>query len=148
MKPLLVGESNPYQTDAEDANRYAFYPEPGNSAGARLCYVVFGMSKYTYLRIFDRINLCHPRWSIRAARSKAVELVSQRGSGDVIVLCGSKVAAAFGLQFAPFSVLRTDGMPRLVMLPHPSGLCRIWHEPDAVPRARAILRDVAILPTE
>lgn len=92
-----------------------------------------------YLERFDRTNLCAGAWRVREARACAVELLLQ--NRKAIVLCGSKVAQAFGLQFAPFT--RVD---HIVILPHPSGLCRLWSQPNAYERARAILHDAGVLP--
>lgn len=147
MKPLLVGESNPHQTNAEDAMRFALYPEPPHASGGRLCRIVMGLDERTYLRSFDRVDLCHPKWSLPAARARAAELVGERASTDVIVLCGVKVAEAFGGGYEPFRVYRAafGAGPELVVLPHPSGLNRLWHQPGAVARARAVLREAGVL---
>ena len=70
------------------------------------------------------------------------------GEDTTSVLRGRKVAGAFGLgHLAPFTrqdVVQIDGgnLLRYVILPHPSGRCRVWNEPDAVERARALLRQV------
>lgn len=152
MKPLLVGEANPYQEDnADDADRFAFYPEPPQASGGRLCFGIMQLDERTYLRSYDRTNLCHPKWSLPAARKRAAELMAERVPSDVIVLFGAKVAKAFGLPSTPFQVYvmnddRTTRVPIRVVLPHPSGLCRVWHEPDAFDRARAVLRDTNVLP--
>lgn len=151
MKPLLVGESNPYQQDERMAMRYALHPDPPHASGGRLCFLVMGLDDATYLRSFDRVDLCHPKWSLPAARARAADLVAARSSSDVIVLCGSKVASAFGVPYSPFTVFGADhatlGGPRLVVLPHPSGLNRAWHEPGAFDRARDVLRRTGVLST-
>jgi hypothetical protein len=158
VKPLLVGEANPWQTDQDLAMRYALHPDPPHASGGRLCYFVMGLDERTYLRRFDRTDLCHPKWSLPAARKKAAQLVAARTADDVIVLCGAKVATAFRVPYEPFTVTQGVigqddymfrpwiGGPRLVVLPHPSGLNRMWHEPGAVTRARAVLRDAGVLP--
>lgn len=152
MKPLLVGECNPWQGDEESAMYFALHPDPPHASGGRLCYFVMGLDERTYLRSFDRTDLCFPKWSLPAARKKAAALVSERTRDDVIVLCGAKVAAAFGLTSEPFAIRRFPtefdalSLPTLVTLPHPSGLCRTWHQPGAVDKARAILRETGVLP--
>jgi hypothetical protein len=151
LKPLLVGEANPYQRDHDTAMRYALHPDPPRASGGRLCFFVMGLDERTYLRAFDRIDLCHPKWSLPEARSRAIELAATRDNGDVIVVCGTKVAAAFGLPSTPFKVYKFEiagismRRPTYVVLPHPSGLCSVWHEPHAVERARAALRQVGVL---
>ena len=147
-RPLLVGESNPYQPTQELADRYAFYPRPRKASGYRLCALVMGLPEALYLRSFDRLDLCHPRWSAPAARTRAARLLAERGEGDVIVLCGAKVAEAFGLSFKEHALttVRRPGAPALVVLPHPSGLNRFWQEPRAFERARQVLVDAGVLP--
>jgi hypothetical protein len=148
-KPLLVGEANPWQSDYESAMHFALHPDPPQASGGRLCYYVMGLDERTYLRSFDRIDLCHPKWSMRAARVKAAQLTAERTRADVIVLCGAKVAAAaFGVKSDPFVLIEDFVRPRLVVLPHPSGLCRRWSEPGTVERARDVLRRAGVLPTE
>lgn len=95
-----------------------------------------------YLARFERVNLCDGKWSMPKARERARKLWWERGAG-VIVLLGSKVCAAFGEPFEPFTI--PSGMTRLVILPHPSGLCRLWQEPGAYDRARAVLRERNVL---
>lgn len=149
-KPLLVGEANPYQSNEADAMAFALYPEPPHASGGRLCRYVMGLDVRTYLRAFDRVDLCHPKWNMKAARAKAAQLMAERGMDDVIVLCGAKVANAFGVLYEPFTIRWTPHRaltgPRLVVLPHPSGLNRAWHQPNARERAREILREVGCLP--
>lgn len=155
MRPILVGEDNPYSRDP----RYALYPAPEGSAGHRLCFEILGLSRVTdYIRAFDRANLCSGRWSIREARETARGLA--RGShadGVWLILLGAKVASAFGLPHAPFAWDKSapyDRRPgdlewptiRVVQLPHPSGRSRAWNEPGAAARAREVLRGAGILP--
>ncbi len=141
MKPLLVGELNPYGPD----ETFALYPSPRGSAGQRLAEFVMGLDRADYLRRFDRANLCTFKWSVPAARERAGELLQR--DNPVLVLLGAKVAGAFGQIFEPFTVRRTALASRtLVVLPHPSGLCRVWNEPNAVARARAALRLAGVLP--
>lgn len=59
LRPILVGEANPYGGDP----RYALYPLPENSAGGRLCRLILKLEVRQYLRSFDRRNLCATkRW--------------------------------------------------------------------------------------
>jgi len=159
MKPLLVGEANPYQTDPRLAQRYALYPDPPNCAGWNLCHKVMQLDEHEYLRRFDRVNLCDGKWAVRDARRKADDVSKD---ARVFVLFGAKVASIFGWllgrdDFKPFTrhvesrphatcrdcvgeVLRT-----YIVLPHPSGLSRAWNEPGAFERARAVLREAGVL---
>lgn len=148
-RPLLVGEVNPYGSNPD----YALWPYPEQASGDRLCRMIMGLDPDSYLRRFDRINLCEGKWSVRAARSLAETILATRKNGPV-VLCGSRVCNAFRVTFSPSTVwaiiwddvTRTfnldewlgSGWP-LVVLNHPSGLCRAWNEPGAVDAARAAL---------
>lgn len=134
MKPLLVGELNPYGPSAD----FALYPSPTGSAGWRLCHKVLGLDEETYLIAYDRMNLCAHRWSIRAARDVAALIRAER-EGGVLVLLGAKVCSAFGWAYQPFTQVRENAElpPRAVILPHPSGRSRAWQEPHAVWKARA-----------
>lgn len=143
MNPLLVGEANPYGTDP----RYALYPYPKGASGERLGRLILGMpGPRAYLRAFDRRNLCPQRWSVKEARANAGEIL--RGPHERVVLLGSKVAGAFGMPFEPFKIHLSElsaAAKTIVILPHPSGLCRAWNEPGAFERARAVLRSAGIL---
>ncbi len=134
MKPLLVGEANPYGDDP----KFALYPLPERASGHRLCTLIMGLSRGEYLRRFDRVNLCPTsEWSMREARETARTLQSGQGP---LVLLGRKVVAAFGPwggEPAPFTVYH--GVRTYYDLPHPSGLCREWSVPGAFERARALL---------
>jgi len=150
LRPLIVGESNPYQSDAESGYCYAMFPEPENSAGGRLCRLIMRMNTHDYLRAFDRTNLCHGKWSVPRARMRARELAAERrderlGLASVIICCGVKVAVAFGLPTEPFKLYYAASPPTYVVLPHPSGLCRVWNELRAVERARDVLRQAGLL---
>lgn len=163
IRPLLVGEDNPYGTDP----RYALYPAPDQSAGARLCKIITGFSLKDklpgvavrqYIKNFERANLCERKWSMREARDRAYELRRTRASANPvpIVLCGAKVSDAFGVDYVPFEIsdrFTPAGLPdgsqrvlRFVVLPHPSGRNRLWNTSDAVARARAVLYEAGVLP--
>jgi hypothetical protein len=137
MKPLLVGEANPYGGDPY----FALYPEPDGCAGQRLCKLVMQLDCSEYLARFDRVNLCPRTWSMKLARERAsayrVAELPER-----IVLLGAKVTRAFGFEYAPFTRRLSS---RFVILPHPSGLSRAWYEPGAYERARSVLREAGVL---
>jgi mutator protein MutT len=141
---VVVGEVNPYGADP----KYALYDEPAGSAGGRLRRLVFGLCRTSYRRWTRRFNLCTGAWGPAKARHTVGQIWGRCGPDETIVLLGRKVAGAFGLgHLAPFTrqdVVQVDGgnLLRYVILPHPSGRCRTWNEPDAVERARALLRQV------
>jgi len=155
-RPLLVGEDNPHGGRPESA----LFPHPPGSAGERLQRLVLGVSTVDYLANFDRANLCRGKWDKReAARAASVFLESN----GVLVLLGAKVCAAFDLEYLPFSAhtvhdlggtpgvdlppgtIGTGAVRRIVRLPHPSGRCRAWNEPESIGRAREALRSAGVL---
>lgn len=147
MKPLLVGEANPWQSDAESARYFALHPDPPHASGGRLCFLVMGLDERTYLRRFDRTDLCHPKWSIREAREHAARLMAERTPADTIVLCGRKVAHAFGVgDYHPLTIVQHPEQATLVLIPHPSALNRFWYGIDAIDRVRATLRTAGVIP--
>lgn len=126
LKPVIVGEANPYGGDPY----FAMYPSPERSSGHRLCRLVLEMDEDEYLDRFERVNLCHREWRIKEARERAKTLIKR----DLILL-GSKVCGAFGVPYAPFCHTEHKyGV--VVVLPHPSGRCMAWNEFGAFERAR------------
>ena len=97
------------------------------------------MEPREYLRAFDRVNLLNSRrWDAKQARRSAGRITHRRR-----ILLGSRVAAAHEVKFIPFRVqvlydINVDGKPyvRILVLPHPSGRCRVWNDPAAAVRAR------------
>ncbi len=75
----------------------------------------------------------------------------------MLILCGAKVAQAFGFKSEPYHIYRGPefrielvtvpfgNAPTFVTLPHPSGLNRAWHQVGAIERARVVLREVGVL---
>ena len=154
VKPLLVGEANPYGGDPE----FTLYPSPPGCSGDRLCRLVLGLDPDDYMGRFDRVNLCPRAWKIRDARIRADAIRKERRSSPTILL-GAKVCAAFDVSFKPFSMVgdsnvrgrphderETGRVPVFVVLPHPSGLSRAWNAPGSYERARELLREARVLP--
>lgn len=129
MRPVLVGELNPYGPDPG----YALWPDPPGCAGWRLCHKVLGMGERQYLRTFDRVNLCTGRWCDASALAAATEVLLRT---RYVVALGAKVARAFQLSFDPFAVREIAPYWTVVTLPHPSGRCRIWNDVGSYQRAR------------
>jgi hypothetical protein len=148
----LVGESNPYGSDPH----YALYPLPERASGGRLC-AVLGLTPRKYLRRFRRVNLLDgPRWSAPKARARAWAVASACPPGGALVLCGARVAAAFGHDFArsllqPKATLYVGEEERAVrslVVPHPSGLSRLWCEAGMAERVRAAIEALCAGPGE
>lgn len=125
----LVGEVNPYGGD----DHYAMYPAPDGCSGHRLCCLVLGMYRNEYLDCFLRTNLCVRSWSMPQAVERARQLRKNAGR---LVLCGAKVARAFMVRYDPFTCHEDD---RILVFPHPSGLCRTWSVPGTIDLARATM---------
>lgn len=123
-KVWAIGESNPYQRDPVQAQRYALYFEPPESAGGRLCRWVLGMEERSYLRSLERRNLCNGNWSIVRAREAVAALNLEMGAEDRVLLFGGKVWSAF-FRTPKYEPFRVQG--RFLSLPHPSGRnAEVW----------------------
>lgn len=134
-KVWLVGESNPRSQNPE----HDLYPHPAGCSGHRLM-TVLGLTEREYLAAFRRRNLLRGDratgpWDRGAARDAALEVLSSNQFLEPVVLLGVKVCEAFGLPAEPFRH-HLLGRVRVLTLPHPSGLCRIWNTPGAKARAR------------
>lgn len=136
-RPWLIGELNPYNVDPS----LALYPLPEHASGGRLARIL-GLSRTQYFRAFERRNLCTGKWSLPAARRAATDVLTS-AEGAPLVLLGAKVSKAFGFdEFLPWmwrAPNPCDGQGPVVVLPHPSGLNRLWNQPDAEQRARSLV---------
>ena len=144
MRPVLVGENNPYGPDEE----FALWPAPVGCAGWRLCHEIFGMDADAYCETFQRVNLLYAaRWSAPAARASAAAL-RERFPANNLVLLGARVQAAFGYPGRePFSLeVEGRGARRVFFVPHPSGRNRIWDDPASIQKARALLPAILGVP--
>lgn len=148
---LLVGEDNPYGSAPE----FALYNRPEGCSGERLQSRILGLREETYLAIW-RTNLCLGKWSTRAAKERARELMQYTHRWTVIVMFGRKVADAFSAVlresgydrvFSPFTstlVPSCEAVPDafLVSLPHPSRRNTSWNDPRRTIDARMLLAEV------
>lgn len=145
----LIGESNPYGADP----RYALYPLPKHASGGRLARIL-GMGEDEYLAAFERRNLLTgDKWSAPRAREADATLLRDTAPGDRLVFLGTKVAAAFGVDYKTHLcepsrlVMGPDAKGRAalifyVVIPHPSGLNRAWADPALAPRVRAAVEQL------
>jgi len=101
VKLLLVGESNPYSARAD----LALYPLPAGASGSRLCKIL-GLTPARYLEEYDRVNLVPDAkdWTTSLARALAECLTH-----PYRVLLGSRVCAAHGVPFLPFTLGAAHG---------------------------------------
>ncbi len=139
-RPVFIGEVNPYN----DRSWTALLDVPEGASGDRLRRLVCAVDVRRY-RAFPRYDLCVGAWSMPKARARAEELAAIHRD-DVIVLLGRKVADAFGVSVPAFTYMQAlpsmaplAGSGAMIALPHPSGLNRVWHEPGAYAKARALL---------
>ncbi len=139
MTYLLVGEANPFGGGPD----WALFPSPENSSGARLCRLVFGLSRETYLATFARANLLSApaagRWNAHLASRAASNLILKH-EPSVVVGLGKKVADAFGVP-GPMPSSRHFRDFLFVGIPHPSGRCHAWSDPETLARCREALRN-------
>lgn len=139
MKPAIVGEAPSMRTSRPFAGR----------SGERLAELA-GTSLEALRDRYRLVNLLGywpgpnasgkgSAFPMQEARPAAATLRLASGS----LLCGRRVAAAFGLARAPYlEWLSVDGR-QVAVIPHPSGVCRWWNDPENVARARAFLREAA-----
>ena len=138
---VLLGMNNPLSSEP----RYALAPFPERSTGWRVLQLLReGLSsepptRSQYMAAFDRRNVLHSRaWSAREARAVGAALLPQLAGRRVVVL-GVQTLAALGLPRPTWgawahhgpSLLDRDGaMTAYCVLPHPSGLCREYNDPE------------------
>lgn len=145
----LVGMNNPYGSD----ERFALYPGPRNSAGDRLCRLVLGVSTHDYMRHFVRTNTVAGPWSAASALRGARGLFLRLPAGATVVLLGKPVWQAWrrvvperlpDKKWEAFRVCRDEVKDlAFVLLPHPSGLCRLWNDEGAYSRARRAILEAS-----
>ncbi len=144
-RPLFVGECPGGMAD-DSAKRYSpLFPYPHGSAGYHLYELTGLRNRALYLNHSDRVNLIPVPmacWPVRDARRAAQNLEHGGLLRDrLVILCGARVQAAFGLkdQLAPFMVSRGQAGDMAIM-PHPSGRCRLWGNPAIVAACREFMR--------
>lgn len=140
---IVVGE-NPGPNTHPDL---PLFPWPDTSSAGRL----MAMSELTpgeYLGGLYRRNLVDAHeWSKPAARSRAREMITalfDLGRDFRVVLCGSKVARCFGVEPDFWMPLRLETRQTAVVIPHPSGLNRIYNDRACRARTRMWMRWAAL----
>lgn len=136
MRPLLVGEMNEKDSDP----RAALSLLPPGGSGGRLAKIL-GLSAKKFLHRFDRVNLCSVEWDPVSASVAALTILSG-GERRVLILLGHRVASAFGIKASLFEEVAHPTGARILVLPHPSGRCRIWNDQAAALRARKLVDGV------
>lgn len=141
MRAVLIGMNNPLSSDPE----HALYPHPPGCTGWRIWQMLMdrrpGVTRGQYLRAFERVNLVDGReWRAAEARARAREL---RGAlrGRVVLVLGAAPRRA--LELPPLLVHPQElGGVTWRQLPHPSGRCRWYNEPEARATAAALLAEL------
>lgn len=135
-RALIVGESNPYSRDPDDA----LLPWPPQSAGARLRSLL-GWTEDEYLASFWRANLiCGARWTQAEARVAAISWAAEATQHELdVVMLGARVASAFHWTLPTWEKSEKMASLGMVRVPHPSGLCREWTVPGARDRLRRLM---------
>lgn len=147
MKPLLVGE-------APGPNGSPDLPLDGRPAARLLECMGFsrgelegidvGVKLRSYFEVRNLLDRPMERpegsrgtdWPAEEAAAAARALAVLVEREQRVVLLGKRVAAAFGFPGVGYwSTAHGDGMPPMAVIPHPSGIVRLWNDP--VNRVRA-----------
>lgn len=130
VRGLIVGQ-NPGPNTHPDL---PLFPWPDGSSAGRLL-AMSGLTAGQYLGSLYRRNLVDDwQWSRAAAARRARSIVTalfDMPKSLRVVLCGAKVARAFDLQTEPWIPTTLPSRQRCVMVPHPSGLNRVYNEESA-----------------
>lgn len=139
VRGLIVGE-NPGKRTHQDL---PLFPWPERSAAGRLL-TMSRLKPGEYLGGLWRRNLCDTKKWVRTEAEKRARLLVTAlfdQSRDLrVVLCGVKVARAFGLSETFWTPQRLESRQECVVIPHPSGLNRIYNEKGARRSTRRWMR--------
>lgn len=145
VRGLIIGENPGKQTHPE----LPLFPWPERSSAGRLLEMS-GMTGGQYLGGLYRRNLCDTKgkWERDLAEKRArvmITVLFDMPKDLRVVLCGKRVAKAFGYRDYEFwrpGVL--ESRQRYVVIPHPSGLNRLYNDRENRARTRAVMRWAAI----
>ena len=151
MRLLFIGQSPSRETDG--------LPPFVGKCG-RFLAKLLGLTQAEMLEQHDFLNVLphYPgksvggdRFPMSEARVAASGKVEQM-RGRTVVLLGSNVARAFGFrafQYGEFYEIRDQEnwsrvvVPRVTIVPHPSGICRYYNDPDKRLAIGKFLRELA-----
>lgn len=147
-KNLLVGESanaDPWRP-AKFRERY----EVGGERHLSLMRRLGAFKRGTAWRLCEcglywdeSLNLCFPGWwdPHEAALTARGVVRYYLPYLSTLVLAGRRVINAFGFPVRDVPALFSVGDTRVLNVPHPSGRCRTWNDPDAVRELRRLIRE-------
>lgn len=138
MKPVLLGLNNPHSTDPSKA----LGVDPPNASGHRLwsMLAISGLCREPeivvlrtqYEEAFDRYNLLdelvftHSEFTV-----KRHGFIMDRLAGRIVVMCGTNVPRALDLEYTGFHIKPMVHKEFVYyIIPHPSGLCREYNDPE------------------
>lgn len=78
------------------------------------------------------------RFPTKAARESAARMIPLF-AGRRVIVAGIRVAAAFGMRGVAVLEWRESLDATVLVMPHPSGVCRWWNEASNVETARVII---------
>lgn len=142
-KVVFVGEA-PAKAgfDPFDASR----PGAGRRLASLLGIVPDDLHRqgWVFCNLFDvPVKVWNKKQAIKAAFSVCAKL--WRSRPWVLVMLGRKVAEAFCDRRPFFQVdLSIDGN-RAVVVPHPSGRCRVWNDKKNIVKFRRVMRQLGVL---
>ena len=73
------------------------------------------------------------------AKVKAEKLLTRLDGNEYLILLGRRVAGAFGQKDLPYFKSKFVPPCWVVVIPHPSGINRVWNDPKTVKQARIFL---------
>ena len=141
VRGLLVGECPGENTD-EDMPLFPLRP---TSAAGRLMDMS-GLEPGEYLGCLYRRNVCYRRWTNAEARQTARYIMSSLFDHKnlFVVLCGQRVAEAFEVRTDFWRLGKLESRNCYTVIPHPSGLNRIYNDPSAREQTRLWVRFAAL----
>lgn len=132
QKTVLLGMNNPHSLE----QALALAPVPRGSTGSRLYEMLRevspGVGPDDYLRGFKRVNLVrNTEWCFATAKANAPDALEAMLGRRTVVL-GRYVQMALGLAFTRWfeeMVVEDEGHGeiRYWVVPHPSGMCRLYN---------------------
>ena len=145
--PVVVGEA----PGPKGLPKCPLFPHPERSAGHKLCEMS-GVTRSAWLTRVERVNLLaeYPKdgWRAGYAASQADNLGASLLLDRRLILCGRRVAKAFGFKPADSPWLRwaycEKTRAEAVVIPHPSGRCREYNDPKMVAAVSDLLREAFV----